>query len=70
MNIKWGIGFDRLAEVIDMAVDLEILKKAGSWIKYGETNIAQGMENTYQLARDNSDWFAEIEGKVMEKLKE
>ena len=70
VNIKWGIGFDRLAEVIDMAVDLEILKKAGSWIKYGETNIAQGMENTYQLARDNSDWFAEIEGKVMEKLKE
>lgn len=67
-NIAWGIGIDTMAEVIDYAVDFDIIKKSGSWYSYGETKIGQGSDSVKQILNDNPELLAEITEKVMDKL--
>ena len=64
----YGQGISRIGELIDMGVDLNIVKKAGSWFSYGETKLGQGRDAVKQLLDDNPELMAEIEGKVKAAL--
>ena len=67
-DIIYGQGISRVGELIDMGVDLNIVKKAGSWFSYGETKLGQGRDAVKQLLDDNPELMSEIEGKVKAAL--
>jgi recombination protein RecA len=68
-NIVWGNGIDKLGEVLEYAVEFNIIKKAGSWYSYGESKLGQGAEGVKTLFKDNLEFFEEIESKVINRLK-
>ena len=63
-DILYGQGISKTGELIDMGVDLNILKKSGSWFSYGETRLGQGRDAVRNLLRDNPELSEEIEGKI------
>jgi recombination protein RecA len=63
-DILYGQGISKTGEIIDMGVDLNILKKSGSWFSYGETRLGQGRDAVRNLLRDNPELSEEIEGKI------
>jgi recombination protein RecA len=67
-DIIYGQGISRVGELIDMGVDLAIVKKAGSWFSYGETKLGQGRDAVKQLLDDNPELMEEIEGKVKDAI--
>lgn len=68
-DILYGEGISRIGEVIDLATDLEIVKKSGSWFSYGETRLGQGRDAVKQLLADNPELSEEIEKKIVEMMK-
>ncbi len=68
-NIMYGKGIDRLSEVIDMAVELEIINKSGSWFSYKDSKLGQGKEQLYEMLETNPTMATEIELKTIEKIK-
>jgi recombination protein RecA len=74
-DIMFGEGISKVGEIIDLGVDFNIIKKAGSWFSYGETKLGQGRDAVKQLLLDNPELADEIEGKIRaevtgEKLEE
>lgn len=67
-DIMYGEGVSKNGEIIDIGVDLDIVKKSGSWYSYGETKLGQGKESVKELLADNPELADEIEGKIREKL--
>lgn len=67
-NIEFGVGIDKLDELIDIAVDLGIINKAGSWFSYGEAKIGQGKEQVKNFLRENEKLHEEIYSKVMKNI--
>lgn len=67
-DLLFGEGISRMGEIIDLAVERDIIHKSGSWFSYGETKLAQGREALKQTLRDNPELTDEIEGKVRERL--
>jgi len=67
-DIIYGHGISRLGELIDMGVDLAVIKKSGSWFSYNETKLGQGRDAVKQLLDDNPELMEEIEGKVQDAL--
>ena len=63
-DIMYGEGICKTGEIIDLGVDFDIIKKAGSWFSYGETRLGQGREAVRQLLTDNPELQAEIEEKL------
>ena len=63
-DIMYGEGISKTGELIDLGVDLEILKKSGSWFSYGETRLGQGRDAVKNLLRDNPELSEEIENKI------
>jgi recombination protein RecA len=68
-DIMYGEGVSRLGEIIDLAVDYEIIKKSGSWFSYDETKLGQGRDAVKALLVDNPELAEEIEQKIYEALK-
>ncbi|MBQ9201113.1 MAG: recombinase RecA [Bacteroidales bacterium] len=68
-DIMYGEGVSRVGELVDIASDMGILKKSGSWYSYNETRLAQGREAAKDCLRDNPELAEEIEGKIYETLK-
>ena len=68
-DIMFGQGISRSGELIDLGVELEIVKKSGSWYSYGETKLAQGRDASKKIMEDNLELAAEIEAKIMVALK-
>lgn len=68
-DIMYGEGISRTGEIIDMGVEMNIVKKSGSWFSYGETKLGQGRDSVKQLLMDNPELSDEIEGKIKEMLK-
>jgi len=66
-DIIYGEGISRAGEVLDIAVELEIVKKAGSWFSYQGTKLGQGRETVKELIRDNPELMEELEAKVKAK---
>ncbi|UZR95918.1 recombinase RecA [Chondrinema litorale] len=67
-DILYGEGISRAGEILDMAVDLDIVKKAGSWFSYNSTKLGQGRETVKELIRDNPELMEELEKKVKAKI--
>ncbi|MDO5759776.1 MAG: recombinase RecA [Bacteroidota bacterium] len=67
-DLIFGEGISKLGEVIDIAVEHDIIKKSGSWFSYGDTKIGQGRDSVKQLLQDNPELEQEIESKVREIL--
>ncbi len=68
-DIVFGEGISKVGEIIDLGVDFNIVKKAGSWFSYGEERLGQGRENVKNILLDNPPLMAEIEEKIREELK-
>ena len=67
-DIMFGEGISRSGEVLDKAVDLDVVNKAGSWFSYGDTKLGQGRDAVKQMIADNPDLALEIETKIKEAL--
>jgi len=67
-DIIYGEGISSLGELVDMAVDSDILTKAGSWYSYGDDTIGQGRDATKQWLRENEEARAEIMHRVKQEL--
>jgi recombination protein RecA len=67
-DIIYGHGISRVGELIDMGVDMGIIKKSGSWFSYQETKLGQGRDAVKQLMDDNPDLMNEIELKIREAV--
>ncbi|HOK37520.1 MAG: recombinase RecA [Bacteroidales bacterium] len=69
-DIIYGEGISKIGEIIDLGVDYDIIKKSGSWFSYGETKLGQGRDSVKNILLDNPELWAEIEAKIVEKLKQ
>lgn len=69
-DIMYGEGVSKVGEVLDLAVDFEVIKKSGSWFSYGETKLGQGRDSVKQLIKDNPELMDELEAKIKALLKE
>ncbi|PID91315.1 MAG: recombinase RecA [Bacteroidetes bacterium] len=67
-DILYGEGISKAGELIDMGVDLEILKKSGSWYSYGDTRLGQGRDAVKNLLRDNPELAEELEARIKATL--
>lgn len=67
-DIMYGEGISKVGEIVDMGVDLNIVKKSGSWFSYGETKLGQGREAVKDLMKDNPELADEIEAKIVAAL--
>lgn len=63
-DILYGKGVSRVGEVLDIAVELNIVKKGGAWFSYGDSKLGQGRENAKQYLLDHPDVMQEIEDKI------
>jgi len=69
-DIMYGEGISKIGEVIDIAVDNDIIKKSGSWFSYEDTKLGQGRDAVKNLLKDNPDLMDELEEKVRTVAKE
>ena len=67
-DIMFGEGVSKIGEIIDMGVELNVIKKSGSWFSYGETKLAQGRDAVKALLKDNDELREEIEANIREIL--
>ena len=67
-DIMYGVGISKEGELLDLAVDENVIDKSGTWFSYGEERLGQGRENVKRLLQENPDLLLEIENKVREKL--
>lgn len=67
-DIMYGEGISKVGEVIDLGVELNILKKSGSWFSYGETRLGQGRDSVKNMIADNPELMDELEAKIKEAL--
>jgi recombination protein RecA len=67
-DVMYGEGISKVGEIIDLGVDLNILKKSGSWFSYGETRLGQGRDSVKSLISDNPELMEELELKIKEAL--
>ena len=65
-DIIYGEGISRTGELIDLGVDLEIIKKSGSWFSYADTKLGQGRDAVKSLMLDNPELADEIETKIVD----
>lgn len=68
-DLMFNEGISREGELIDLGCSLDIVVKSGSWFSYDGNKLAQGRDAAKQVLKDNPDLAAEIEAKIMEKLK-
>ncbi len=64
-DILYGEGISKIGEIIDLGVEINLIKKAGSWFSYGETKLGQGREGVKSLLRDNPELMEELESKIL-----
>ncbi len=67
-DIIYGQGISKTGEIIDLAVENNIIKKSGSWFSYGDTKLGQGRDAVKQLLLDNVELAEELESKTREAL--
>lgn len=67
-DIMYGTGISKVGEIIDLGVDFEIIKKAGSWFSYDETKLGQGRDAVKNLLEDNPELMEELEKKIKDAI--
>ena len=68
-DIMYGKGVSKLGEILDLAVEFEIIQKSGSWFSYDETKLGQGRDAVKQMLADNPDLMEELEEKIKTHIK-
>jgi recombination protein RecA len=63
-DIMYGEGISKIGEIIDLGVELEIVKKSGSWFAYEGNKLGQGRDSVKQILQDNPELCDEIEAKI------
>lgn len=69
-DIMYGEGVSKTGEILDLAVEFEIIKKAGSWFSYGDTKLGQGRDAVKVLIKDNPELADELEQKIKNYIRE
>lgn len=69
-DIMYGEGVSKTGEILDLAVEFEIIKKSGSWFSYGDTKLGQGRDAVKSLIKDNPELAEELELKIKDMIKE
>src|SRR5699024_10479170 len=64
VDIMYGKGISQIGELVDLAADADIVKKAGSWYSYGDIRLGQGRENAKVYLEENPELLQEIFDKV------
>ncbi|MDG1429733.1 MAG: recombinase RecA [Crocinitomicaceae bacterium] len=67
-DIMYGQGISKVGEILDLGVELDIVKKSGSWFSYGETRLGQGRDAVKAIIKDNPELMEELENKIKEAL--
>ncbi|WOC41175.1 recombinase RecA [Polaribacter sp. HL-MS24] len=67
-DIMYGEGISKVGEILDIGVELGIVKKSGSWFSYGDTKLGQGRDAVKGLIKDNIELAEELEGKIKEAI--
>lgn len=67
-DIMYGEGISKVGEIIDLGVDFEIVKKAGSWFSYDDTKLGQGRDAVKALLLDNPELMDELEKKIKDAI--
>lgn len=68
-EITFGEGISHVGEIVDLGVELGIIKKSGSWFSYSESRLGQGRDAVKKIIKDNPELSEELEGKIAEALK-
>ena len=68
-DIMYGEGVSKVGEILDIAVEFEIIQKSGSWFSYEETKLGQGRDAVKQMIKDNPDLMDELETKIKVAIK-
>ncbi|QFZ54388.1 recombinase RecA [Oceanihabitans sp. IOP_32] len=68
-DIMYGEGVSKVGEILDVAVELEIVKKSGSWFSYQDTKLGQGRDAVKAIIKDNPELMEELEEKIRTALK-
>lgn len=69
-DLMYGQGISRTGEILDMAVDLDIIKKGGSWFSYGDKKLGQGRDNVKELLKTDTELCQEIEEQILARKDE
>ncbi|WP_452225526.1 recombinase RecA [Lacinutrix chionoecetis] len=69
-DIMYGEGVSKVGEILDVAVEKEIIKKAGSWFSYDDTKLGQGRDAVKAIIKDNPELFDELEQKIKKAIKD
>ena len=67
-DIMFGKGISKTGEIIDMGVEMGIIKKSGSWFSYEDNKLGQGRDGVRQLLEDNTELCEELEKKIKEAV--
>ena len=65
--MMYGKGISRIGEVLDLATDLDIIHKSGSWFSYGDRKLGQGRDAVKELLETDEAFAKEVEQKIMEQ---
>jgi recombination protein RecA len=68
-DIMYGRGISKVGEIIDIGVELEVIKKAGSWFSYEGAKLGQGRDAVKEILNDNPELMEEMETKIKAKIK-
>ena len=66
-DMMYGKGISRIGEVLDLAVDLDIIHKSGSWFSYGDRKLGQGRDAVKTILESEPEFAAEVEQKILEQ---
>ena len=69
-DMMYGQGISRVGEVLDIAVELDIIKKGGSWFSYNDQKLGQGRDNVKELLKNNPELMKEVEEKILARQEE
>ena len=67
-DIMYGKGISKEGNIVDLAVNLDIIEKSGSWFSYNDSKIGQGRENVKKFLIENPDIMKEVEDKIRDNF--
>ena len=69
-DIMYGEGISKVGEILDLGVEMGIIKKSGSWFSYGDVKLGQGRDGVKALIKDNPELLEELEEKIVQGIEE
>ena len=67
-DIMYSLGISKEGDILDLATELNLIQKSGTWFSYGDTRLGQGRENVKRFLKEEGKILEEMEAKVRESL--